>query len=464
MASNTVLVDILNTSREFPLSISSGEHTVPLSIIDSTVGNFSPCEAVWFYNASPSLEDLKSTLRKTLDFYPQWCGRLHRLPSDRLALTFGSVMDPGILFVDARTNARLADLVPSPRPKAWDASGLPAAKFLPSTPLAPVDPDGPAMLIQFTAFACGGTAIGIRLAHPLSDAHTLAHFARDWACIEHAVPNPIFNPQLLDAYATASEVDSALVREARKLPCNRYDWWISGSDCPFPSQATVVPPGFDPPADVGGTRMPWSEWDISAPVSHYVLHFTRDEVKQMEGGTRMEAILAHVWGCINRARGLVEGDEVHMDLTFGLRPRLKLPDGFIGSPIMLADVRTPTAQGIHDTLSQFTVDALKAHLHEKKFEVAPQRLWQAFLGRRHVLVTSWVHTGIYDVGFGGLRPRYVEAVMPKMDGLLQVMEVQNKTGEHGRWYDAGVDLQLHLEEKAMGRLLEDPVLRKYSAA
>ncbi len=119
-------------------------------------------------------------------------------------------------------------------------------------PLAPVDPEGPAMLIQVTTFACGGIAIGIRLAHPLSDAHTLALFARDWACIEHAVPNPIFNPQLLDAYATASEVDEALVREARKLPCNRYDWWISGSDCPFPSQATVVPPGFDPPADVGG--------------------------------------------------------------------------------------------------------------------------------------------------------------------------------------------------------------------
>ncbi|KAK0451100.1 transferase [Armillaria borealis] len=453
-----VLVDIFNdsTSREFPRSVSSGERTVPLSIIDSTVGNFSPCEAVWFYDTSPSLpstEDLKSTLRKTLDFYPQWCGRLHRLPNtiDRLALTFGSATDPGVLFVDARTNARLADLIPSPRPKAWDASGLPAAKFLPSTP---VDPEGPAMLIQITTFACGGIAIGIRLAHPLSDAHTLAHFARDWGRIEH----------LLDAYAPGPEVDEALVREARKLPCNRYDWWISGSDFPFASQATVIPPGFDPPADVGGTRMPWSEWDISAPVSHYVLHFTRDEVKQMEGGTRMEAILAHVWGCINRARGLVEGDEVHMDLTFGLRPRLKLPDRFIGSPIMLADVRTPTAQGIRDTLSQFTIDALKAHLHEKKFEVAPQRLWQAFLGRRHVLVTSWVHTGVYEVGFGGLSPRYVEAVMPKLDGLLQVMEVQNTSGEHGRWYDAGVDLQLHLEEKAMGRLLEDPVLRKNSAA
>ncbi|KAG7448022.1 uncharacterized protein BT62DRAFT_946892 [Guyanagaster necrorhizus] len=467
-------MDVLyySASREFPCGVSGGERTVALSIIDSTVGNFSPCGAVWFYDASPSLpnpEGLRSALRKTLDFYPQWCGRLYHLPPshttiDRLALTFGCATDPGVLFVDVQTNVRLADLIPLPRPKEWDASDLPAAHFLPSTPLAPVDPEGPVMSVQVTTFACGGIAIGIRLAHPLSDAQTLAYFARDWACIERVVPNPVFDPQLLDDHAPGSEVDDALVAEARKLPCSRYDWWISGSDCPFASQAAVIPPEFSPPPDVGGTRMPWDQWNVSAPVSHYVIHFTQDEVKQMEGGTRMEAILAHVWGCINRARGLVEGDEVHMELTFGLRPRLKLPDRFIGSPIMLADVRTPTSQGIHDTLSQFTINALKAHLHEKKFEVAPKRLWQAFLGHRHVLVTSWVHTGVYEADFGGGSPRYVEAVMPKLDGLLQVMEVQNRHGEHCRWYDAGVDLQLHLEEEVMVRLLEDPLLRKYYAA
>ncbi|PBK97102.1 hypothetical protein ARMGADRAFT_727614 [Armillaria gallica] len=82
-------------------------------------------------------------------------------------------MDPGVLFVDAR----LADLIPSPGPKAWDVCDLPAAEFFPSTP---VDPEGLVMLIQVTMFACGGIAISICLPHPLSNARTLAHFARDW--------------------------------------------------------------------------------------------------------------------------------------------------------------------------------------------------------------------------------------------------------------------------------------------
>ncbi|KAK0463903.1 transferase family-domain-containing protein [Desarmillaria tabescens] len=250
MPSNTALVNIFNhsTSREFPHTLSGGEHTVPLSIIDSTVGNFTPCEAMWFYDASPllpSTEILKSTFRKTLDFYPQWCSRLHRLPPshtiDRLTLTFGSATDPGVLFVDARTNVRLADLIPSPRSKEWDASDLPKAKFLPSTPLAPVDPEGPAMLVQATTFACGGIAIDIRLAHPLSDAQTLAYFARDWARIKHVVPNSVFDPQLLDAYATGRKLMRLLSggAQATLQPLRLVDLQLKLSIC--------IPSNRDPP-------------------------------------------------------------------------------------------------------------------------------------------------------------------------------------------------------------------------
>lgn len=34
------------------------------------------------------------------------------------------------------------------------------------------------------------------------------------------------------------------------------------------------------------------------------------------------------------------------------------------------------------------------------FETAAGRTWNAFLGRRDLIVTSWVRAGIYDVRFG----------------------------------------------------------------
>jgi hypothetical protein len=172
-----------------------------------------------------------------------------------------------------------------------------------------------------------------------------------------------------------------------------------------------------------------------------------------------------------------------MDYTLGLRERIhpKLPDRFVGSPLIIANISTsgrracqsdPRSSGlghlatlVRDTVQQFTPTAVAAHIYDKSFEQCPQRLWQAFLGTRHLLVTSWIHTEFryLDFGFGGL-PRYVEAVMPKLDGLVQLMEAslpdtspdQRKTVH---WAEYGVDVHLYLESSAMDRLIRDPLLR-----
>lgn len=57
-------------------------------------------------------------------------------------------------------------------------------------------------------------------------------------------------------------------------------------------------------------------------------------------------------------------------------------------------------------------------------------------------------------------PRYVEAVMPSCDGLVEVMEAPGveKKRKGGSWIDDGVDVSVFLEEKAMERLLVDKSL------
>jgi hypothetical protein len=116
------------------------------------------------------------------------------------------------------------------------------------------------------------------------------------------------------------------------------------------------------------------------------------------------------------------------------------------------------AREIRSTLTQFTPEAVSAHLHDAAHEVSPQRLWQGFLGREHTMVTSWTQMKVYEVYFGHSAAdvprlaRYVRGVMPQMDGLVQVVDI----GDSG-----DLDVCLILERDAMSRLLADSQLRAF---
>ena len=67
-------------------------------------------------------------------------------------------------------------------------------------------------------------------------------------------------------------------------------------------------------------------------------------------------------------------------------------------------------------LGKFGKEEISWILHDRASEIAPQRLWGACLGREHVLLTTWVRAGVYDVRFwdgdgGKGRPLWVEAVV-----------------------------------------------------
>ena len=93
-----------------------------------------------------------------------------------------------------------------------------------------------------------------------------------------------------------------------------------------------------------------------------------------------------------------------------------------------------------------------------------------------MIVTSWVRLGLYEVDFGGVfggRARYVEGVMPVLDGLVMVMEGRPVDGGNGggeddsgelekHWCDDGADVSIFLSEEAKERLRSDEGLWKYS--
>jgi hypothetical protein len=510
---------ILSETKVLPSSPPKSLTQVPLSIIDATVANFSPSETVLLFDDAISPFKLQTALEKTLDAYPQWCGTLsrnHHNPEaissteryGRLKLTYGRPEDPGVVFLFATANQSLSSLVPSREERintkihaAWDASAFPSSRFSPKIPLSTSnfeDPSLPSLVIQVTTFLGGGMAVALKFAHPLTDAHGMSLFVQGWAAacrattIETDLPTmkPIFEPQMLDRCAAgdinAPHADPKLIAQANALSCHRYDWWISREGCSFPKSTEIPDELKNTVHDAPGTKLEWSEWDLTAPVLHYVLHFTGLEIEAMwkaasklaTAVSRQDALLAHVSSCIYRARLLTEDDDpVYIDYTLGLRSRVspKLLQSFVGSPLMIAAISASgrdasatdsaaLALNIRSTVAKFTPENVAAHLHAKLYEQSPQRLWQTFLGKRHLLVTSWIHTRMYDIDFGCGSPRYVEAVMPQIDGLVQLMEaapIDRNEGKH--WAADGVDVQLHLTTETMLRLLDDPLLRKYSA-
>jgi hypothetical protein len=121
--------------------------------------------------------------------------------------------------------------------------------------------------------------------------------------------------------------------------------------------------------------------------------------------------------------------------------------------------RHDIATKIRSSISLYYPDNLKARLHDLCFEVTSQRLWEAYLGRRHVIFTSWAHLSLYGVDFGGSRgrPRFVEPYMPVLDGLLCLMDgrpgQKDKEGNRN-WCDDGVDVAVSDTEMSCATHLE----------
>jgi hypothetical protein len=528
---------VVRVSRLSPQQVGHRERAVPLSLLDATTAKFGLTSAIWLLErptvlltSADLVDNLRTALSTTLNYYPQWCGHLkavlsiedYCLPPEiaafpahakrygRVYVHYGTGRYPGVEFIEARSSATVDDLYVAnsseTRPiwnrKKGDST---LALFVPSTDIAQaLEPDQKdstglykaAMAVQVTGLACGGLVLAAKIAHPLADITALTRFVRDWASVSRAMINkaplpelsPMFEPSRLDTCASgdinANDADLAIMEDALNLPLHRYDWWAPPAEPPatFPSDLLLA-----------GKPLPWAEWDTKAPVDQYTVHFSREQIDHLwllatqEASlapsdlkvSKHDALLAHVWSCILRARGLrKDNNPVHCDLVLGTRPAFKLDDSFIGSPTMMINIEISAsdvasgkslgsiARRIRETVSTVNnPQRLAAHLHSIAYEKSPQRIWQGFLGQRHIMVTTWARAGIYDVDFGlGSRIRYADGVVPCVDGCILIANgppidppSPSERVKRG-WTENGVDITLPLRCEDMERLLRDPLL------
>ncbi|XXG95500.1 hypothetical protein Hte_001764 [Hypoxylon texense] len=432
----------------------------------------------------------------------------------RPVVVYGAGEGPGVELVVAEDSRELGAIVPSREERStgkqiWIATDFPQDELQPKTHLAfsrLSEFEGlPGAAIQLTAFKCGGFAVSIKLMHCLSDAMCLMQFAHTWAAHSRSLfgddspdiariinEKPLFDPSQLDQHAHltagAFKPNAEMIDKARSLPVHRYDWWAANAPG-FPSWAPMANEGTIPPAEElaslelsPATFPPWPTWDMGLPVEHVQIRFKAEILAKMKRAaeaslpeslngqrvSRLDVALAHIWILINRARQHENSQRlVYLNVTLGLRSRVEppLPDTFVGSPIVLAHITKTGSEAsaatigeiagsLRETMSRFTPDAVSAFIHDAAFETSPQRLWQAFLGSQHCLVTSWVRARAYEVDFCATKQPavYVQGVMPRLDGLVQVIDIA-ETGDF--------DISVSLEKEAMQRLLQDPMLREY---
>lgn len=532
--------------------VASTPLSTPLSIVDATVARFTPAGAIWVYDATPEniiveefVGQLQFSFESTLDLFPHWAGQLHWADFrpggkhterfNRPVITYGGGEDPGVEWTVVHRSSTVSGIVSTSSDRAsgdgvWIGDSFPQDSLISKTNLALHDLhdcDGlPAMTVQVTLFDGGGWAVGIKMAHVLADVQSVMVFVHHWAASCSASTSlghsrrpladaPVFDPALLDAHAAgdidAPSPDPELCKKARGLPVHRFDWWQAPMASASTENSRPSPHQMEALVAAGaelspGDAAPWDTWDFSKTVSYALIHFTGQELESLKsaaresdsrgragtitkpGVSRLDALLAHVWAAINRARfprstnftttsvpGANDQTDVYLNVALGARTRVQppLPDGFIGSPNFplvyvqgavrsaardgddesMRDSIGATARKIRETIGKFTAEAMGALLHDAAHEISPQRLWQAFMGKNHTLVTSWLRLRAYDLHFDGTgqRPRYVHAVMPKCDGLVQVMDAAVE--------DGGMDVALYLDADSMERLLHDSKLR-----
>jgi hypothetical protein len=509
----------IESTRLFPAQQPTPSSS-PLSILDATVVRFATTGAIWIFNRPTVdqralIDHLRISFCDTLSQFPQWAGQLQWAPVNlngnhterfnRPLVKYGTNADPGVEWTVVESPLRADEIAPTAeerasstagsRSGAWMGDDFNQTLFISSNPLALAnlrDHVGlPGMQVQITLLRDGGYAIGVKMAHCLADAQALMVFVHLWSISSQKkfgshpespmMDEPVFDPTMLDSCAggniDGADRDQHLTDAARSLPLHRYSWWDT-TDEGYPQVFIPTTENSKPPAEeLDQTQVspskpaPWLSWDLSRPVGYTLLHFTGPELARLQALaladpgsradiSRLDALLAHLWKSITRARGFADSSRpVYLDLTLGARTRVSpaLPDTFLGSPIFLTHISAPgsqacqqtlgeTASRIRETMDQFTPEAMRAMLHDAAFEISPQRLWQGFLGSQHTLVTSWLRLRLYDVEFvGGGQPRYVHAVMPRMDGCLQVLD----SGLGGK----GMDVALYLDKSAMGNLL-----------
>lgn len=183
----TMKVENVSSRQIHPEDKQSHEQSSLLPVLDAWYAYHRPLATIYLFEACPGQDrlvpNLTQSMSRALRSFPQYAGNLEKTAElvdgfQRTRVVWGG-NEPGVQFLESRTNARLRSLLPPPAEQTsafiWNRSGSSLKPLFPP-PMGATS----AMRVQVTTFGGGGFSLGIDIDHGLADAHAVGLFMGYW--------------------------------------------------------------------------------------------------------------------------------------------------------------------------------------------------------------------------------------------------------------------------------------------
>ncbi|KAK9213561.1 hypothetical protein WN943_002949 [Citrus x changshan-huyou] len=355
---------------------------------------------------------LKEALSKALVLFYPVAGRLGINENGRIEIQCNG---EGVLFVEAETDFAIDDF----------KDFTPRLEFQKLVPNPAVDHSSnisshPLLVLQVTHFKREGTALGVGLHHTLADGVSALHFINTWASIargDTTITPPFFDRTLLKAHIPPSP----------KFHHIEYD-----------------PPPF--------LKIPTSPSEFEN-ISTATFDITREQLNTLKAKskkddetanfTTYEALAAHIWRCVSKARCLPDDQPTKLYIATDGRFRInpKLPLGYFGNALFTATPVTlsgdlqseplpSTVKRIQKALKQMTDEYLKSALDylEVQSDLTSLVRGASTFRSPNLNINNWRRLPLYDADFGWGRPIFMGPAVVVYEGTIYMLASPNNDG------------------------------------
>ncbi|CAO2168520.1 unnamed protein product [Urochloa humidicola] len=363
-----------------------------------------------FQPPSPSNAALEAGLAAVLAEYREWAGRLGVDHSTGRRAIF--LNDAGARFVEATADIALETITPL----------LPAATSL-ARRLHPSGSDGAEelMLVQVTRFRCGSIVVGHTMHHAVGDGLAICNCLLAWGqatCGVAIDPIPVHdrhslfvprNPLQVDFHHRGVEFTS---QDDKKNMCS------AGNDA--------------------------GEEEVVIQKVSFSREFISDLKSRASEGllgpySTMQCVVAHLWRCVTKARGLDGGEATAVHIAVNGRARMshpQVPEGYTGNVILWAHPATTAREllagslwqaselirrevaKVDDTYFRSFIDFVSSGDVKKEGLVS---MADTALHCHDCAVYSLERIPFYDLDFGGGRQFFYMPSYHPVDGLIYIL-------------------------------------------